>query len=99
MTNPELPQRERNRLLKLKSQVTKLQAEMRQLDSRERARERKARARQCIIIGSWLAANEPQTFERVKAALTRPQDLDAFGLADYAANSPASQPPAPPEAA
>ena len=66
-----------------------MQREKRELDSRRIAADRALRARRCVIVGSWLAVNEPQTFERVVASLERPQDLATFG------RLPAAAPAAP----
>lgn len=62
------------------AEIQKLKAKKAQMVARETAEQRRARTRQAAILGGWLMANEPATVERIKSALTRPQDRKAFGL-------------------
>lgn len=87
MATPNLPTRAANRLAEIQKQLESLQREKRELDSRRVAADRALRARRCVIVGSWLAVNEPATFERVVRALVRPQDLAAFGRSLAAADA------------
>ncbi|MDP9124208.1 MAG: hypothetical protein M3N82_06360 [Pseudomonadota bacterium] len=83
-----LPPRATARLAEIDQKLAALLAEKRQLDSRRQAADRALRTRQIIIIGGWLLAHEPATFDRVKSQLTRDQDRAAFGLPPLNAATP-----------
>jgi len=86
-----LSQRDQDRRAEIAQRLDKLKAEAKQLDARVVAQDRKLRSRQAVIVGGWLRAHEPATFQRVVDALTRPQDRAAFGL-DGLAVQPHAEP-------
>ncbi len=92
MQQTNLPARDVARLTEIDAKLAALQAERRQLDARRIAADRAARTKRAVIVGAWLAANEPATFQRVVQALTRPQDRQAFGLAPIAADAASASP-------
>jgi hypothetical protein len=75
-----LSQRDQTRRAEIARRLEELRLEARQLDARVTAQERALRTRQAVIVGGWLRAHEPHTFNRVVSALVRPQDRMAFGL-------------------
>jgi len=83
-----LPPRATARLAEIDQKLAALLAEKRQLDSRRQAADRALRTRQNIIIGGWLLAHEPATFDRIKSQLTRDQDRAVFGLPPLNAATP-----------
>lgn len=63
----------------LDRKLDQLRARKAQLLARDGASLRRARTRQAIILGSWLLVHRPDLVDEVKAQLTRPQDIRAFG--------------------
>ena len=57
----------------LKKQRTRLASQSAQA-------ERSKRTRQAVVIGALVMAQMPEVFARIKGGLTRPQDLELFGL-------------------
>ncbi len=71
-----------HRIADIEQHILALKQRKAHLIARDRASERRIRARQAIIVGTWLMANQPETVNMIKARLSRPQDLQAFGLAE-----------------
>ena len=67
-------------IAEIDAEIQKLKNKKARLAQLETDAQRRKRTRQAAILGGWLMTNDQAAVEKIKARLTRPQDMAAFDI-------------------